>query len=67
MNPEDRKPVQPSGAPVTPIAPITPAAPEKPRRSGEGAATALQALIRKRRQVESHDDTVGPEPESPLP
>ena len=34
------------------------------KTSGEGASTALEALIRKRKQVESPDDG---EPTAPLP
>mgnify|MGYP001627216241 CR=1 FL=1 len=57
MNADDPKPVQPSdGVPA-----------EKGQRSGEGAATALQALIKKRKQVESHDDPAPPLPNAPLP
>jgi hypothetical protein len=56
MSADDLKPVPPSDVPVPP---------EKAKRSGEGAATALQALIRKRKQVESHDDPDAPLPQSP--
>ena len=46
-----------------PEAPAQPPAPGK-KTSGEGASTALEALIRKRKQVESPDDN---EPTAPLP
>jgi hypothetical protein len=58
MKPVDPKPVQPADGAV-------PA--EKGQRSGEGAATALQALIRKRKQVEGHEDPQPPDTQSPLP
>jgi hypothetical protein len=46
-----------------PAAPAQSPAPGKPT-SGEGASTALEALIRKRKQAESPDDS---EPTAPLP
>jgi hypothetical protein len=55
---ESKKTIQPPDAPCPP---------EKPKRSGEGAATALQALIRKRRQVEGHDEPAPPDTQSPPP
>jgi hypothetical protein len=58
MSADEIKPEQPSDVPVPP---------DKARRSGEGAATALQALIRKRKQVEGHDDPAPPENRAPLP
>lgn len=58
MNGDEMKPAPPADAPVPP---------EKARRSGEGAATALQALIRKRKQVENHDDPGAPDTQSPPP
>lgn len=43
-----------------------PPAREKSGRSGEGADTALEAMIRKRRQAESHDtpDSMLPPPDA---
>ena len=55
MTQDDPKPVQPSDTPR----------PADKGRSGEGAATALQALIKRRKQVESHEDTQPPEPQPP--
>ena len=52
-----------SDGPDTPAAPAQSPAPGK-KTSGEGASTALEALIRKRKQVESSDDN---EPAPPLP
>ena len=46
-----------------PAAPAQSPAPGKPT-SGEGASSALEALIRKRKQAESPDDS---EPTTPLP
>ena len=57
MTQDDPKPAQPSGTPR----------PAEKGRSGEGAATALQALIKRRKQVEGHEDTLPPEPQQPAP
>lgn len=58
MTNDDPKPIVPAdGAPPA----------DKGRRSGEGAATALEALINKRKQVESHEDPGPPAPNLPLP
>jgi hypothetical protein len=52
----------------TPVPPDgTSAPPEKAKRSGEGAATALQAMIRKRKQMESPEEPAPPETRPPLP
>ena len=58
MTPDDPQPAAPdeAGPPA-----------EKGQRSGEGAATAWQAMIRKRKQVESPDDPAPPDPRPPLP
>jgi len=50
---------RPEQAPVP--API-PAARDNTVRSGEGASTALEALIRKRKQAETPDDRQPPAP-----
>ena len=52
-----------SDGPKTPAVPAQSPAPGK-KTSGEGASTALEALIRKRKQVESPDEG---EPAAPLP
>lgn len=54
MNTEGTKP------PAAPAHP--PAAGEGTIGSGEGASTALEALIRKRKQVESSEDSNPPSP-----
>lgn len=51
-------------APTPGSSPPVPAPPEEAPRSGEGADTALKALIRKRKQTQLPDDPPDP-PRSP--
>jgi hypothetical protein len=57
MNCDDRKKPVPHGE--------KPASGEPPHNSGEGADTALQALIRKRKMAETPDDPAPQQPPHP--